>query len=66
MGQVHPHVEAKIVNPSTGRMVQRGEIGELCTRGYVVMLEYWNDEENTAKSIDKNGWMHTGDTAVMD
>lgn len=66
VGQVHPHVEAKIINPETGRMVEVGEIGEMCTRGYVVMVEYWNDEENTRKSIDRNGWIHTGDTAMMD
>ena len=59
-------MEAKIINPETGRMVEVGEIGEMCTRGYVVMVEYWNDEENTRKSIDRNGWMHTGDTAMMD
>ena len=66
VGQVHPHVEAKVINPETGKMVEVGEIGEVCTRGYPVMLGYWNDEENTRKSIDRNGWMHTGDTGVMD
>ena len=66
VGKVHSHVEAKIINPETGRMVEVGEVGELCTRGYNVMLGYWNDEESTRNSIDRNGWMHTGDTAMMD
>jgi fatty-acyl-CoA synthase len=66
VGQVHPHVEVKIVDPETGRTVPRGALGEFCTRGYSVMLGYWNNEEATAKSIDAAGWMHTGDLAVMD
>lgn len=66
VGKVHPHVEIKIVDPVTGSIVPRGERGELCTRGYSVMLGYWNDEENTRKAIDRNGWMHTGDVAIMD
>ncbi|MDR0419593.1 MAG: AMP-binding protein [Prevotellaceae bacterium] len=66
VGKVHPHVEIKIINPATGSIVPKGERGELCTRGYSVMLGYWNDEENTHKAIDRNGWMHTGDVAIMD
>jgi len=62
---VHPHVEVKIID-SEGRIVQRGQPGELCTRGYSVMLGYWNDPERTAEAIDRNGWMHTGDLATMD
>jgi fatty-acyl-CoA synthase len=58
-------VEIKIVDPVTGDTVERGEPGELCTRGYSVMLGYWQDEEKTAESVDENGWMHTGDLAVM-
>ncbi|MDR0565796.1 MAG: AMP-binding protein [Prevotellaceae bacterium] len=66
VGKVHPHVEIKIIDPKTGKIVPRGERGELCTRGYSVMLGYWNDSEGTAKVIDRNGWMHSGDVAVMD
>ena len=66
VGRVHPHVEVKIVDSVTGRCVQRGESGELCTRGYSVMLGYWNDPEKTAEAVDAAGWMHTGDLAVMD
>ena len=66
VGRVHPHVEVKIVDPVTGRCVQRGESGELCTRGYSVMLGYWNDPEKTVEAVDAAGWMHTGDLAVMD
>lgn len=66
VGTVHPHVEIKIVNPATNEVVRRGEEGEICTRGYSVMLGYWNDPENTAKVIDANRWMHTGDLGVMD
>jgi fatty-acyl-CoA synthase len=66
VGKVHPHLELKIIDPQTGKIIPRGERGELCTRGYSVMLGYWNDEESTRKAIDKNGWMHTGDVAVMD
>ncbi|KAA5677461.1 AMP-binding protein, partial [Klebsiella pneumoniae] len=57
--------ESKIVD-QTGRVVPRGEIGELCTRGYSVMLGYWNDPQATAEAIDPARWMHTGDLAVMD
>ncbi|HET7501718.1 MAG TPA: AMP-binding protein [Kofleriaceae bacterium] len=66
VGRVHPHVEIKIVDPETGRIVPRGTSGELCTRGYSVMLGYWNDEAATRRSIDTAGWMHTGDLATMD
>ncbi|MFL6062473.1 MAG: AMP-binding protein [Marmoricola sp.] len=65
IGRVHPHVEIKIVDPATGAVVERGEPGELCTRGYSVMLGYWDEEEKTAEAIDADGWMHTGDLAVM-
>ena len=66
VGTVHPHLEVKIVNPETGLIVPRGKEGELCTRGYSVMLGYWEMPEDTAKVLDKNGWMHTGDLAIMD
>jgi fatty-acyl-CoA synthase len=66
VGRVHPHVEVKIVDPVTGRCVERGQSGELCTRGYSVMLGYWNEPAKTAEAIDPAGWMHTGDLAVMD
>jgi fatty-acyl-CoA synthase len=63
---VHPHVEVKVVDRATGETVPRGTPGEQCTRGYGVMLGYWNDPEATARAIDADGWMHTGDLAVMD
>jgi fatty-acyl-CoA synthase len=66
VGKVHPHVEVKIVDPSTGRTVERGDSGELRTRGYTVMLGYWNDDDSTREAIDEARWMHTGDLAVMD
>jgi len=66
VGSAHPHAEIKIVEPATGDVVPRGASGELCTRGYCVMLGYWNDEAATAKAIDPAGWMHTGDLASMD
>jgi fatty-acyl-CoA synthase len=66
VGRVHPHVEIKLVDPATGRMVQRGQPGELCTRGYSVMLGYWQDPAATAEAIDPAGWMHSGDLATMD
>jgi len=66
VGQVHPHVEIKIVDPTTGRVVPRGMPGELCTRGYSVMLGYWNDPHATREAIDDGRWMHTGDLATMD
>ena len=65
IGMVHPHVEIKVIDPATGETVERGEPGELCTRGYSVMLGYWQDEEKTAEAIDSDGWMHTGDLAEM-
>jgi fatty-acyl-CoA synthase len=65
IGRVHPHVEIKIVDPATGETVERGDPGEFCTRGYSVMLGYWQDEEKTAEAIDADGWMHTGDLAEM-
>jgi fatty-acyl-CoA synthase len=66
VGRVHPHVELKIVDPETGLTVSRGEPGEFCTRGYSIMLGYWNDPERTAEVIDGSRWMHTGDVATMD
>ena len=66
VGLVHPHLEVKIVDPETGLTVPRGEPGELCTRGYSVMLGYWNEPDKTAEAIDTARWMHTGDLAVMD
>ena len=66
VGQVLPHVEAKIVDPETGVTVERGQEGEYCTRGFHVMNGYWNDPEKTAEAIDADGWMHSGDLAVMD
>ncbi len=65
IGRVHPHVEIKIIDPETGDVVERGTPGEFCTRGYSVMLGYWCDDEKTAEAIDGDGWMHTGDLAVM-
>ncbi len=66
VGRPGPHIEVKIVDPETGVTVPRGEPGEFCTRGYSVMLGYWNDSERTAESIDAARWMHTGDLATMD
>ncbi len=66
VGQVMPHLEVKIIDPATGQIVPIGTTGELCTRGYSVMLGYWNNEEATRNSIDVARWMHTGDLAVMD
>ncbi|MFJ8078305.1 AMP-binding protein [Streptomyces sp. NPDC096176] len=65
VGRVMPHVEVKVVDPVTGVTLPRGEAGELCTRGYSVMLGYWDEPEKTAESIDAGRWMHTGDLAVM-
>ena len=65
VGRVHPHAEAKIVD-SEGATVQIGEQGEYCSRGYAVMLGYWDDPEKTAEAIDADGWMHSGDLATMD
>ena len=66
VGSVHPHVEIQIVDPATQQPVERGVTGELWTRGYSVMQGYWNDPERTAEAIDADGWLHTGDLAVMD
>jgi len=66
VGQVHPHVEIKIVDPVTGLVVPRGTPGEFCTRAYSVMLGYWDEPEKTAEVLDAAGWMHTGDLAEMD
>ena len=66
VGRVHPHVEVKVIDPETGRVLPRGTPGELCTRGYSVMLGYWDEPEKTAEAIDAARWMHTGDLAVMD
>jgi fatty-acyl-CoA synthase len=66
VGQVHPHLEVKIVDPATGLTLPRGETGELCTRGYSVMLGYWDAPDQTAQAVDAAGWMHTGDLATLD
>ena len=66
VGRVHPHVEIKVVGAQDGETLPVGTPGELCTRGYSVMLGYWNDPERTAEAIDAEGWMHTGDLAEMD
>jgi fatty-acyl-CoA synthase len=66
VGRVHPHVEIKIVEPESGLVVPRGTPGELCTRGYSVMLGYWDNPTATAEAIDAARWMHTGDLATMD
>jgi fatty-acyl-CoA synthase len=66
VGRVGPHLEVKVIDPATGRTVPRGTPGELCTRGYSVMLGYWEQPDKTAEAIDSAHWMHTGDLAVMD
>jgi fatty-acyl-CoA synthase len=66
VGQIHPHLEVKLVDPTDGKIVPIGATGELCTRGYSVMLGYWNNLNATAQAIDAARWMHTGDLAVMD
>jgi fatty-acyl-CoA synthase len=66
VGRVHPHLEIKVLDPATGAVVPRGAAGELCTRGYSVMLGYWQNDDATAEAIDGAGWMHTGDLATMD
>jgi fatty-acyl-CoA synthase len=66
VGRVMPHLESKVVDPATGLVVGRGEPGELCTRGYSVMLGYWDQPDATADAIDAARWMHTGDLATMD
>ena len=65
VGRIHPHVEVKIVD-AQGHIVAPGVPGELCTRGYSVMLGYWDDPTRTAEAIDEAGWMHTGDLATLD
>src|SRR4029453_7605535 len=66
VGRVHPHVEVKVVAPEHGLTLPPGEPGEVCTRGYSVMLGYWDEPEKTADAIDQARWMHTGDIGVMD
>ncbi len=66
VGRTHPHLESKVVDPETGLTVPRGTTGELCTRGYSVMLGYWDEPQKTADVLDAARWMHTGDLAVMD
>ncbi len=66
VGRVHPHLEVKVIDPETGLTVPRGTPGEFCTRGYSVMLGYWDEPEKTAEVVDAARWMHTGDLAVMD
>jgi fatty-acyl-CoA synthase len=66
VGRVHPHVECKVVDPATGAVVPYGTPGEVCTRGYVVMVGYWDNDAATRDAIDATGWMHTGDLGVMD
>jgi fatty-acyl-CoA synthase len=65
VGVAHPHVEIRVCDPATGETIERGQTGEFCTRGYSVMQGYWNDPEKTSAAIDDDGWMHTGDLAVM-
>ena len=66
VGRVLPHTEVKVVDPETGQTVPRGTPGELCTRGYLVMLEYWESPDATGAAVDAEGYMHTGDLATMD
>jgi fatty-acyl-CoA synthase len=66
VGRTMPRLESKIVDPATGDVLERGQIGELCTRGYAVMQGYWDQPDKTAEAIDAEGWMHTGDLARMD
>jgi fatty-acyl-CoA synthase len=66
VGRPGPHIEVKIVDPDTGLVMPHGEPGEFCTRGYSVMLGYWDEPEKTAEAIDEARWMHTGDLATMD
>ena len=66
VGRVHPHIEVKVVDAMTHLTVPRGTAGELCTRGYSVMLGYWDDPERTREAIDPGRWLHTGDLATMD
>ncbi|WP_237057818.1 AMP-binding protein [Microbulbifer sediminum] len=66
VGRTQPHLESKIIDPTSRKTLPRGEVGELCTRGYSVMLGYWNNEEASRSAIDEDNWMHTGDLATMD
>jgi len=66
VGRVQPHLEMKLVDPETGAVVPRGQPGEICTRGYSVMLGYYGDEKSTRRAIDGARWMHTGDLGTMD
>jgi fatty-acyl-CoA synthase len=66
VGRTMPRLESQIVDPGSGEVLERGQIGELCTRGYAVMKEYWDQPDKTAEAIDGDGWMHTGDLALMD
>jgi fatty-acyl-CoA synthase len=66
VGRTMPRLESQVVDPGTGEVLERGDIGELCTRGYAVMAGYWDQPEKTAEAIDADGWMHTGDLARMD
>jgi fatty-acyl-CoA synthase len=66
VGRIHPHVEAKVIDPGSGRTVERDLPGELCTRGYLVMLGYWDNQRATDEAVDNAGWMHTGDLATID
>ncbi|MGZ4772696.1 MAG: AMP-binding protein [Ilumatobacteraceae bacterium] len=66
VGRVHPHVQIKVIDTVSGAVVARNEPGEFCTKGYSVMLGYWNEPQLTAEAIDADGWMHSGDLAVMD
>jgi fatty-acyl-CoA synthase len=65
VGRIQPHLEVKVIDEA-GRIVPRGQPGELCTRGYSVMVGYWDDAERTAEALDVHGWMHTGDLATID
>jgi len=65
VGRAHPHVEAKVIDPQTREILREGVAGELCVRGYLVMLKYWNNSNATREAIDGEGWMHTGDLAVI-
>jgi fatty-acyl-CoA synthase len=66
VGTAMPHVESKVVDPTSGATIPRGTPGEICTRGYLVMRGYWGDPVGTAQVVDADGWMHTGDLGVLD
>ncbi|HXX73177.1 MAG TPA: AMP-binding protein, partial [Candidatus Acidoferrales bacterium] len=65
VGRAHPHVEAKVIDPQTHEILPQGVAGELCIRGYLVMQKYWNNPKATSEAIDSEGWMHTGDLAII-